>query len=116
MLQKGVGCSTMRTGRHIAQHLRQTPLKQLKKLAHCDNRIRRGSALPSSPPDASGLLSNVSARLPDRKNAAGFVSIGASACTELDAAARTKAKGQTSLRLDILVLQQGLTYTTLEFT
>jgi hypothetical protein len=97
MLQNGVGCKTINTGRHIAQHLRQTPLKQLEKLNHCDSRagpIPDRSLLPSF---AFEVLGRVSAKLPARKNAAGSVSVGALACEEPDAIARTKASGQISL-------------------
>jgi hypothetical protein len=97
MLQNGVGCKTINTGRHIAQHLRQTPLKQLEKLNHCDScagPIPDWSFLPSL---AFAVLRKVSAKLPARKNAAGSVSIGAPACEEPDAIAKTKASGQISL-------------------
>src|SRR6266850_3499578 len=97
MLQNGVGCKTINTGRHIAQHLRQTPLKQLEKLNHCDSRagpIPDWSFLPSF---AFEVLRRVSARLPAWKNVAGFVSTGASACEEPDAIANANARGQISL-------------------
>src|SRR6266496_1041753 len=97
MLQNGVGCKTINTGRHIAQHLRQTPLKQLEKLNHCDScagPIPDWSLLPSL---AFEVLRKVSAKLPARKNAAGLVSIGALASDEPDAIAKAKASGQISL-------------------
>jgi hypothetical protein len=101
MLQNGVGCKTIRTGRHTAQHLRQTPLKQLKKLNHCASRIGPIPDRVSFPSSTFEVFWSASARLPARKNAAGFVSMGVSACEAPDAIARTKASGHISLKFDI---------------
>jgi hypothetical protein len=87
----------MRAGRHIVQHLRQTPLKQLAKLNHCDNWIRLGPDPPASCPASVDAASNAPARLPDRKKADGSVSIGVAALVGF-AATRTNAKGHASLK------------------
>src|SRR2546421_7187970 len=96
MLQNGVGCKMINAGRHIAQHLRQTPLKQFAKLNHCDSWMEFISDRPSLARFAFGALRKVSARLPARKNADGFVSTGVSAREEPDAIASANASGQIS--------------------